>query len=333
MKVLFCRVGWMEFYRGQQGGDEIEGGGAYVEQTGRGGEVLNFASHGGHVYGFVQSPGKAIDIRRIARHVGESIDDAESISNVLIVWVARRKDLSRTVVVGWYRNATVFRDLQFLERVPRIYKENGLTGHYRFKVKADGAVLLKVDARTRQIPTFQTGYMGRPNIWYADSDQAPPVVDQVKSLIKGKLGFPRTKTRKTDPEHNTKVEKAAVRAVRKHFENLDYTVESVEKDNVGWDLEAYLGEKRRLRIEVKGLSGSDPVVELTPNEYEKFQEEADDYRLAIVTDALSGTPRLMICRFSGELREWIVEIEGKADGRMEVEPRNSARVRVVPAPA
>ena len=177
--------------------------------------------------------------------------------------------------------------------------------------------------------------MGRPNIWYADSPQAPLVVDQIRRLIKGKPGPPQSKTRKMDPEHNVKVEKAAVRTVRKYFERLGYTVESVERDNVGWDLEAKFGVRRclRLRIEVKGLSGSGPVVELTPNEYEKFQEEADDYRLAIVTDALSRTPRLMICRFSGELREWIVEMEGKADGRMEIEPRSSARIRVVPVPA
>lgn len=88
-----------------------------------------------------------------------------------------------------------------------------------------------------------------------------------------------------------------------------------------------------MRIEVQGLSGSDPAVELTPNEYEKLQEEADDYHLAIVTDAISRTPLLMICRFSGERREWIVEMEGKADGGMEIEPRISARIRVVPAPA
>ena len=323
----------MEFYRGRQGGDEIRGGGAWVEQTGRGGEVCNFEPHDGHVHGFVRARGKTIDIRRIARRVSEPIDDVDSIDNVLIVWVAPRMGRSPTVVVGWYRNATVFRDLQFLERVPPIYQENGLAGHYRFKATSDDAVRLPVDARTLKIPTFQKGYMGTPNIWYADSDQAPPVVDQVKRLIKGKPRPPRSKTRNTDPEHNAKVEKAAIRAVRKHFEKCEYTVESVETDNVGWDLEAYLRGKRCLRIEVKGLSGSDPVVELTPNEYEKLREKAGDYRLAIVTDAITRTPRLMICRFSGGRREWVVEMNGKVNGRMEIKPRSSARICVVPVPA
>ena len=175
--------------------------------------------------------------------------------------------------------------------------------------------------------------MSRPQIWYADSEEGNSVVHRVLALVDGGSTPPRIKPRKTDPEHNAKVEKAAVRTVRKHFERLSYTVESVERDNVGWDLEAKFGVRRCLRIEVKGLSRSGPVVELTPNEYEKFQEEADDYRLAIVTDAIFRTPRLMICRFSGERREWIVEMDGKVDGGMEIEPRISARIRVVPAPA
>ena len=91
------------------------GGGAWVEQTGRGGEVVNFAPHDGHVYGYVhhgsdQTPWP-IDTKRIAHRVDESIDDAESIDNVLIVWVAPLEGRSPTVVVGWYRNATVFRNL------------------------------------------------------------------------------------------------------------------------------------------------------------------------------------------------------------------------------
>ena len=46
-----------------------------------------------------------------------------------------------------------------------------------------------------------------------------------------------------------------------YYEKLGYIVTSVERDNVGWDLTAVLGE-RELKLEVKGLSGSQVVVEL-----------------------------------------------------------------------
>ena len=326
MSVLFCNTGWMEFYRGLGRGDAIKGGGSFVETEGRGDEVCNFQPHDGFFYGYVKSPGGTISTERIAGH------DTESIDNVLIVWTAPLNGRSPTVVIGWYRNATVFREFQKFDRVPPVHEENKLTG-YRFKARADDAVLLPIDSRTFEIQKGKKGHMGQSNIWYADSEEGRSVVERVRALVDGRSTSPGIKTRKTDPEHNAKVEKAAVRTVRKHFERLGYTVESVERDNVGWDLEAKFGVRRCLRIEVKGLSGSGPMVELTPKEYKKFQEEADDYRLAIVTDAISGTPRLMICRFSRERREWIVEMEGKADGRMEIEPRSSARIRVVPASA
>ncbi len=60
---------------------------------------------------------------------------------------------------------------------------------------------------------------------------------------------------------------------------------SVERDNVGWDLEAELGD-RRLLIEVKGLSGRPLSVELTPNEFKKFVKNDENYRLYIVREAL-----------------------------------------------
>ena len=164
MRVLFCNVGWMEFYRGLGRGDAIKGGGSFVETEERGGEVCNFEPHDGFVYGYVRPPGKTIDTKRIAGY------DAESIDNVLIVWTAPRDGQSPTVVVGWYRNATVFRGFQEFVRVPPVHEEDELTG-YRFKAKADDAELLPIDSRTFKIRKHKKGLMGQSNIWYADSEE------------------------------------------------------------------------------------------------------------------------------------------------------------------
>ena len=77
---------------------------------------------------------------------------------------------------------------------------------------------------------------------------------------------------------------------------------------------------------MKGLSGSEPAVGLTPNEYDRFEENTEDYRLAIVTDAISGTPQLLLCRFSAEQGKWI--IDGQDGYELKIEPRTSAMVRV-----
>jgi hypothetical protein len=79
-------------------------------------------------------------------------------------------------------------------------------------------------------------------------------------------------------------------------------VASVELDNVGWDLEARM-EKRFLRLEVKGLSGPDLSIGLTPNEYAKMLEHRNSYHLCIVTNAITS-PTLSIFRFSQETNDW-----------------------------
>jgi hypothetical protein len=70
-----------------------------------------------------------------------------------------------------------------------------------------------------------------------------------------------------DPYIRSRVERRAVDLVTQQFEALGYEVDSVARDNVGWDLNAlhrYTGA--RLQLEVKGLSGKEISVELTPNE-------------------------------------------------------------------
>ena len=319
MRILFCNIGWMEDYKGLQSGASIKGGGAYVEKEGRGHEVCNFCDHGTLVYGYVQTPGKNLDIERIAGH------DADSVGGVLIVWTAPVGGQAPAVVVGWYKDATVFRTYRKFDSVPPVHEANGLDG-YRFRTKRENAVLLPIDSRTHEIPKHKKGLMGQSNIWYADTAEGQPVVESVLALVNGTSRPLATRRGKTDPEHNANVEKAAIRVVRRHYSKLGYAVESVEEDNVGWDLEACFGGRVRFRIEVKGLSGSEPGAGLTPNEYDKFRENAEDYRLAIVTEALSATPRLLLCRFSEERGKWVVD--GQDGYEIEVEPRTSAMVRV-----
>lgn len=108
--------------------------------------------------------------------------------------------------------------------------------------------------------------------------------------------------RQTDPFKKQQVEIAAVEATIKHFETLDYIVISKEKDNVGWDLEA-TNNSETLLIEVKGLSGSITSIELTPNEYKNSIDKKANYKLSIVTNALTN-PKLEIFSFNVQLNCW-----------------------------
>lgn len=321
MKILFCNIGWMESYRGLSAADQIVGGGSYVRAKGMGHEVCNFAEHRGTVYGYVQPPkaegqpgGGQINIDRIG---GKGL---ASVENVLVVWTATRPKVG-SVVIGWYKNATVYRYYKKFKRIPALHKRNKLYG-YRIKAQKSNVTLLPFDQRTFPVPRKVKGGMGHSNVWFAAARESQPTVRNVLALVAGKR--PTARSKRTDPNHNAKVEQAAISTVRKHYENISYSVESVEKDNLGWDLEAQSGNVT-LRIEVKGLSGPLANAQLTPNEFDAFSKNASSYRLAIVTGSLLA-PRLLICRFSVGGGRWVVD--GNDGCLIDIKIRQSATVLV-----
>ena len=221
----------------------------------------------------------------------------------------------------------MFRNYQNFQKTPRAQSQNGIDG-YRIKALAKGATLLPIDARVFEIPRQVKGGMGQSNVWYADSPESAPLVKKIRSMIKdGSISsVPKNKRGKSQDQYKkVKVEKAAIRACCIHFENLGYDVVSVEKDNVGWDLVAKAG-RSSLRIEVKGLSGTIFSIELTPNEYNAFTQQASDYRLAVVVNALES-PSLSICRYSDEQGVWIVENE--EDRALEIKVKQSASITCI----
>ena len=298
----------MESYQGNRKSDQISGGGSYVAEEGMGHEVCNFQSYRGSVYGYVQpsrghrsASAGTIKLENIVNS-GSSVDD-DFIKDVLVIWTAKRPE-GGTVVIGWYKNATVFREYQFFKSAPALHSKNSLKG-YRISASSENAKLLPVDERTIQIPRRTKGSIGQSNVWYGDSDIGLQKLLEVQTLVQGKRKKHKIKhARSTDPEHNSKVEKAAITLVWKHYEDLGYDLVSVEKDNIGWDLEASQN-KTKLRIEVKGLSGNIPSIGLSPNEYKAWSEGHHFYRLAIVTTALTS-PNLHICRYSFEEEKWQV---------------------------
>jgi hypothetical protein len=100
------------------------------------------------------------------------------------------------------------------------------------------------------------------------------------------------------------VEKEAIKMITRHYvRSLGYDVRSVERDNLGWDLEASNGKSLHY-LEVKGLSGTGVSVELTPNEYDAMRERWERFKVCIVTNALSNRRSLSIFSCSKEGGDW-----------------------------
>ena len=304
--MIFLRIGWMNRYQGQTGSDQIRGGGAFVEQHGFGHEIFNFQPSEGRVYGYVQPPGSgynqphgpAIGIHRLGAG-----DADEFMSGVLVIWVATSPQ-GGSYIVGWYANATVYRNWQ-----PPPANANrrygGVDFGYYVTALSDDAVLLPPDERLFEVPRGEGG-MGQSNVWYADSPEHHQQIreDVLRLVATRRLPFGSGSSTpvQTDPFLRQKVEHAAVEITTAHYSRLGYTVDSVENDNLGWDLCAVFGQNQ-LKLEVKGLSGPDIRVELTPNEFDKMRKHLDSYRLCVVTNALTS-PTLTVFSYSQDTQRW-----------------------------
>lgn len=296
--LLFCNIGWMTRYQGQSNDDKIIGGGRYVKIEKRGHEVCNFVAAKGKVYGYVQPVGSRIDIKKLGASPG-----AEFVEGIDVVVTARRPG-GDTVIVGWYKNATVFERMQPLINPTRLHKSNGIDS-YRYVSRAEDVQLLPPEQRTFIIPRGKGG-IGQSNVWYAEK-VSPEWLSQVRALLRRGVQDRPRRGKRPAPNHlkNSLVEDAAMKHVWAHYASQGYDLEDVSKDNRGWDLEASSGSLT-LRIEVKGLSGNAPNIELTPNEYKAFSANSLAYRLCIVNGALS-TPSLSVCRFNLADRQWVIE--------------------------
>jgi hypothetical protein len=320
--VLF-RIGWMDHYRGIAGGDRITGGGSFVSDHDYGHEMFNFQPFAGRVYGYVQPvtteeqwSSATINLSRIDRAAAGG-----SLPGVLAVWVATLKDRGG-FVVGWYRYATVYRRMQPAPAGSNRRHRGEVFGYF-VTARSEDAVLLPPDERVYRVPQATAGGFGKSNVFFADD----PAKHQ--RLRSGLLRYIETRrvsrasegaaARQPDPLLRQQVERAAIRTTVRHFRRLGYAVGSVERDNVGWDLNA-VNEVRELRLEVKGLSGSKVAVDLTPNEYTAMRRHRDSYRVCVVTESLTA-PRLEVFAYSRESGLW----QGPAGRVLAVEENVAAR--------
>ncbi len=167
MKMFYCRVGWMNAYRGN-GNERPQNGGAYNKDN-IGHEVHNYLGVDGKYYGFVEAGiNNSIHIDRL----GASKND-ESIDDILVVWVASHPNRRGQYIVGWYEDAVVYKNLQ---TVPAdIMKSRNLKTHNFYNIFSRKVTLLDVSERT-----YQLEGMGHSNIWYGNEETDTAVYNYIQ---------------------------------------------------------------------------------------------------------------------------------------------------------
>ncbi|MBK7403090.1 MAG: DUF3883 domain-containing protein [Phycisphaerales bacterium] len=315
-RMVFLRTAWMKHYNGVTKDDLPVNGGSYVEQNRNGGEVYNFRSVKGRHYGYAQvSPSGRIDLKRIDPSASDGrLDD------VLVVWLARDDRQDATVIIGWYRAATLYSGWQERPKgaLPRVV---GGFNSYIVKASVDDSRLLDSMERTFRVHRARRGQsgFGQSLIWYADAPGDAPIRRDALEYIAGvekrkgrgattNHGIrPRSEGRwKPIPaERRRQIEHAAMKRVKQWLEDeLGYMTVDVSKENLGWDITATQRDTT-LRVEVKGLSGGTACVELTPNEYRAMLRHRREYCLCIVSNALDKDGRrLRSVRWDAVSSDW-----------------------------
>jgi Domain of unknown function (DUF3883) len=320
--VLLAHVVWMEAYKGELLG--LDPGSWNHPDAGNPAawyERFNFKPERGRYLGsiFHWKGGRfaKLDLKRLG--APSTVDE---IDGVTVIWTAKHSKTGNRVVVGWFKNATVF-------SLPKI-SDTGRK-YYCVASIAD-SIVLPFRQRTQIVPTAQSdgkGFPGQSSVFYVSDSNgrlARTLLRYVGSYDPTKERKPpKNGSRQIDPQTRAAVERAAMEAVAEYFGNLGWVIEDVSKECYGWDVEA-TKDSLRLLVEVKGLSGQNIDIELTPNEYTQMNTHRAGVKsrrscVCVVTNSLTD-PVVHAFLFDG--KAWKCDISGLT---LALEDRTGARGR------
>ena len=210
MRILFCNIAWMDYYQGIiPGKDEPRNGGDYVLKNNDAHEKYNFQSvylttdrdgypDGDYCLGFVETKstnGRTANQLNIEKIEGCSALKKEAeVDDVMVVYCAKYPDsfTNETYVVGWYKHATVYRNLaqiNFNNEDGTIYEQS-----YNAIAKKEDCVLLPRELRRKsniwRVPRKQRGIsygFGQANVWFAqgadDNPNLKKFLERIVALI------------------------------------------------------------------------------------------------------------------------------------------------------
>lgn len=192
MRILFCKIASMKYYKGvQEGIDEPHNGGSYIAENCDGGEVYNFDAvplkdrEGEYCLGFVETKSIRKD-RKNELHIEkiagcEALKEEKFAEDVLVVWCATTL-YQETSIVGWYHHATVYRHYQQCDF------GNDFVQDYNVIAKKEDCVLLPEGTWRRYIwdapvSKKRTYGFGQSLIWYAQEENAKPYIEKLIKQI------------------------------------------------------------------------------------------------------------------------------------------------------
>lgn len=186
MRILFCNIAYMQFYDYLLIKETPRHGGKYVSETGDAFEKYNFHVCGDKkLRGFVET--KYINGYKSQKqprklrieNMDPAYKNADRIDNVTVVFCAYSDKIKKTVIVGWYIGATVYRGrLMYHGR------------QYNLECAAENGYLLPEGMRTFVVPRAVNGNygFGQSNTWFARDERATEFLKAVVAWMESYAG-------------------------------------------------------------------------------------------------------------------------------------------------
>ncbi len=168
MDIIFCHIAWMRRYRGMDEGDRPVSQ-TPDETTAHRSTIFQFSQFNRNYYGYAPVQGD-MPVTELA----EVDADAPGVKDVTVIWTAVNPETKAHVVVGWYRNAVVYRQCRGLFPTPCNYRD------YNVFCKAEDGCLLDIADRTFPVvPHDLKGY-----VWVANEEEAAAITAYLDSWQK-----------------------------------------------------------------------------------------------------------------------------------------------------
>lgn len=202
MKILFCNITWLDYYKGVSEEDRPKYGGSWVKDNLDAHEAYNFEAikfngdETEYCLGFVETKstnGQDRNQLHIEKILGcGSYKNKDSVDDILVIWCAKDNCVDFTSVVGWYKHATVYRYHQDIDF------DSGYVQACNVIAKAEDCVLLPKGIRHKKslwyVPRkgkkngLSYGF-GQANVWFANTAEdnqnlnnyLNKIVDQINS--------------------------------------------------------------------------------------------------------------------------------------------------------
>ena len=307
--ILWIKTGWSDFYQG----GPVLGNFSYLNNT-QAKRVSEDQKEGHEKYNFLPTQAGKYCLYLPPQGRARSLPKDPKNRKWTVICLAKRPGETGIHIVGWLENAELHgRSHERPEYENDFFRLSNAGSKFTYSISSYEAYLIDPSHRNKpfshtSIKTAKYSFLTRKE------DRLNARKKVVLELLKSEIQrlkpvaiknptLENTKDFENDevdpvsgygtPEHRKAVENSSITFVTEHFQNKGFNVVSLEDQNCGYDLLA-TENKTVFELEVKGTSGTQERFFLTRNEHHFMLSGHENWRLAIVTNALTEHPNLRI---------------------------------------